>query len=79
MAATKRNAMLIEEARTKIQTTQLVNRLQNHAFGKLEMTDSQVRATQILLKKRIPDLQAVQMEVGGTEGLEAWLDRIAKG
>ena len=79
MAATKRNAMLIEEARQKIKTTQLINRLQNHVLGKVKMEPTQIRAVEILLKKRLPDLQAIQMEVGVTEGLEDWLERIAKG
>lgn len=61
MAATKRNAMLIEEAREKIKTTQLINRLQNHALGTVEMTRSQVHATEILLKKRVPDLSSVTL------------------
>lgn len=59
MAATKRNAMLIAEAREKIRTTQLINRLQDHAFGTVEMTDTQIKATAILLKKSLPDLQAI--------------------
>lgn len=59
MAATKRNAMLIEEAREKIKTTQLINRLQDHGLGEVEMSATQVRAIEILLKKRVPDLQAV--------------------
>ena len=63
MAATKRNAMLIAEARTKIQTTQLINRLQNHALGKLKkpLDQSQVRALEILLKKSVPDLQSITL------------------
>lgn len=60
MAATKRNAMLITEAREKIKTTQLVNRLQDHGLGKIEMSPTQVKAVEILLRKRIPDLAAVQ-------------------
>ncbi len=60
MAATKRNAMLIDEAREKIKTTQLINRLQNHALGTVEMSPTQVRATEILLKKRVPDLSSVE-------------------
>jgi hypothetical protein len=70
--------MLIDEARQKIKTTQLINRLQNHVLGKVKMEATQIRAVEILLKKRLPDLQAIQMEVGVTEGLEDWLDRIAK-
>jgi hypothetical protein len=61
MAKTKRNAMLIEEARSKIQTTQLINRLQNHALGKIDLSPTQVRSVEILLKKKIPDLQAVTL------------------
>lgn len=81
MAATKRNAMLIEDTRKRVQTTQLINRLQNHGLGKLKkpLDSSQIQAINILLKKTLPDLQSVQMEVGVTEGLEAWLDRIGKG
>lgn len=63
MAATKRNAMLIEEAREKIKTTQLINRLQNHALGAVEMSPTQVRAIEILLKKRIPDLTSVEAKM----------------
>lgn len=62
MAATKRNAMLIAEARQKIRTTQLINRLQNHALGSIEMSDSQVKATAILLRKSVPDLQSIQLQ-----------------
>ncbi len=61
MAATKRNAMLIEEAREKIKTTQLINRLQDHALGDVEMSQTQVRAVEILLKKRVPDLTSVAL------------------
>jgi hypothetical protein len=59
MAATKRNGMLIAEARQKIQTTQLINRLQDHAFGTVELTQTQVRAVEILLRKSVPDLATV--------------------
>jgi hypothetical protein len=61
MAATKRNAMLIEEARQKIKTTQLINRLQNHVLGKVKMEPTQVRAVEILLKKAVPDLAAIEL------------------
>jgi hypothetical protein len=62
MARTKRNAMQIEEARKKIQTTQLVNRLTNHAVGKVDMSATQVSAALGLLKKSLPDLQSVEMK-----------------
>lgn len=63
MAATKRNAMLIEEARGKIRTTQLVNRLQDHVDGNVELSPTQVAAAKILLGKCIPDVSAVQSTV----------------
>jgi len=59
MARTRRNAMLIEEAWQEIRTTQLINCLQDHALGEVEMTLSQVSAVSILLKKAVPDLTAV--------------------
>lgn len=60
MAATKRNAMLIEEARKKIQTTQLVKRLTAHAFGEVQMSPTQVTAALGLLRKSLPDLTSMQ-------------------
>ena len=63
MAATKRNAMLHEEARQKIKTTQLINRLQNHALGGVEMTATQVQATRILLAKCLPDISESKVTV----------------
>lgn len=67
MATTKRNAMLIEEARSKIKTTQLINRLQDHAFDKNEMSATQIKAVEILLRKSVPDLQSMALtgEAGG--------------
>lgn len=58
--APKRNAMLIEEAREKIRTTQIVNRLTNHVLGKVDMSSTQVTAALGLLRKAIPDLAAHQ-------------------
>jgi hypothetical protein len=49
------------KTREKIQTSQLLNRLQDHANGKVELSNSQVRAVEILLKKTIPDLAALQL------------------
>jgi len=52
-----------EETRARIQTTQLINRLQNHALG-TEVNDlkpSQLRAIEILLKKSLPDLQSTEI------------------
>lgn len=50
-----------EQTRHKIQASQLINRLTNHALGEVEMSSTQVKAADILLKKRLPDLSAVEM------------------
>lgn len=55
-----------DKVRERIQTSQLVNRLTDHALGKCSMEASQVRAAEILLRKSLPDLQ--QMQVTGAEG-----------
>ena len=47
--------------REKIQASQLVNRLQNHAFGEIELTQTQLKAIEILLRKSVPDLSAIQV------------------
>jgi hypothetical protein len=49
------------KTREKIQTSQLINRLQDHANGAVDMTPTQVRAAEVLLKKSLPDLTAVQV------------------
>lgn len=56
-----------DEVRAKIQASQLINRLHEHAFGGIELTPAQVRSIEILLKKAVPDLSAVQLtgEDGG--------------
>lgn len=73
MATTKRNAMLIDEAREKIRTTQLLNRLQNHALKDAPMSQTQIKATEILLRKRLPDLTATTFDASGSleEALKA--------
>lgn len=45
--------------RERIQAGQLITRLSNHVAGKVDMTSSQVRAAEILLRKSVPDLQSV--------------------
>jgi hypothetical protein len=61
-----------DEVRAKIQASQLLNRLHDHAFGKVELTSAQVRSIEVLLKKAIPDLSAVQMsgEGGGAVSIQ---------
>ncbi len=60
MAARIRDIKHDERTREKIQTSQLINRLMAHAFGTVEMTPTQVRAAEIVLRKSLPDLAMVE-------------------
>jgi hypothetical protein len=58
-----------DEVRAKIQASQLVNVLQNHALGLTEeLSASRLKAIEILLRKSIPDLSQVQAEHTGPDG-----------
>jgi hypothetical protein len=51
-----------DEIRAKIQASQLINVLQNHALnGEDEMPASRMKAIEILLRKSVPDLSAIQI------------------
>ena len=56
-----------DDVRAKIQTSQLINRLENHALGELDLTPTQIKAIEVLIRKTLPDLSAVSMsgEDGG--------------
>lgn len=56
-----------DRTREKIQTSQLINRLMDNANGQIELTTGQIRSIEILLKKTLPDLQAITLE--GNVGL----------
>lgn len=71
MAARKTKIRHDEETRKKIQASQLINRLTEHALADAPMMDStQVRAAEVLLKKTLPDLSAVEWngELSGPGG-----------
>jgi hypothetical protein len=71
-----------DEVRLKIQTSQLINKLQNHALndGEEEITPSRMKAIEILLKKSLPDLSAVEHsgEVETTRSLADVLSTLGK-
>lgn len=60
MAARKRRIFHDDRTREKIRTSQLINRLQDNALGKLELSAVQQRSAEILIRKTLPDLAAVQ-------------------
>lgn len=56
-----------DDVRRKIQASQLVNLLQNHALKGTELAPSRMKAAEILLRKSLSDLQSVVLtgEGGG--------------
>lgn len=70
MAATRKSALRdpdwIDRTRGKIRAALLINRLQDHILNGIEMSQTQVRAAEILLRKCIPDLEAT--EITGKNG-----------
>jgi hypothetical protein len=60
MAARINKVNVTEAWREKIRTSMLINRLQNHVAGRIEMSATQLRAAEVLLRKRLPDLVATE-------------------
>lgn len=65
-----------DDVRTKIQASQLINRLQDHALGNLEkeLTGTQLKAIEILLRKSVPDLSQLQISNAPGESLSISVD-----
>lgn len=51
-----------EETRLKIKVAQLINRLTAHAAGEVELSATQVRSIEILLRKALPDLSNLTVD-----------------
>lgn len=65
--AARKTKNLSQSWKDKIQVSMLVNRLQDHAKGKVDLKPTQVEAIKVLLKKTAPDLSSVS--VGQDENL----------
>lgn len=62
MAGRPMNKLHQEDVRSKIQASQLINVLQKHALnGDGEISQSRMKAIEILLRKSVPDLSAVTL------------------
>ena len=63
-----------EHWRKKIKTGAILNRLNSHTLGEIEMTPSQIQAARILLNKTMPDLRATEhsMDEATTELVVSW-------
>jgi len=60
MPARTRKIRHDQNTRDKIKVSQLANRLTKHALGEVELSQTQVRAIEILLRKVLPDLAAIE-------------------
>lgn len=58
--AARKNLPHAELTRLRIKSSMLVNALMNHVAGKRELSATQVRAAEILLRKIVPDLASVE-------------------
>lgn len=77
MAARTNKIRHDEQTREKIRTSQLINRLTDHAIGKVELTSTQVKSIEILLRKTLPDLQSMQHSGSVTIKHEDALEQLA--
>jgi hypothetical protein len=59
MAKPKRNRAKEDDIRQRIQTNQLVKRLQDDGLGKITLEDGRRRSIEILLRKTLPDVQSI--------------------
>lgn len=55
------NPAAVERIRERIQADKIIKKLEGHILDSEEMTSSQVTAALGLLKKRVPDLSAVEV------------------
>jgi hypothetical protein len=57
----QRGAWTPQKVRERIQVSMLIKRLTNHIRGKQPISPTQLKAIEILLKKSLPDLAAVEL------------------
>ena len=73
--AAREDTIHTHRVRARIQTTQLIKRLEDNALaGKEFMTTGQIQSANIVLKKAVPDLRALDKEPDDTGQLQplAW-------
>lgn len=57
----QRGAWTPQKVRDRIRVSMLVKRLTDHVLGKQEMSPTQLKAAEVLLKKSLPDLAAIEL------------------
>jgi len=60
MAARKRKVQLTDSWKDGIRVSMLMGRLYGHALGDNDMSQSQIKAAQIVLAKLVPDLNRAE-------------------
>jgi hypothetical protein len=73
--AVRDNGIHSERVKQRIQTTQLVKRLQDDALGKIELTDGQRKSAIFLLSKTLAD-PAREMHIEHSGSIQ-WQNEIA--
>jgi hypothetical protein len=63
------NARSQDKIRSSIKAQEIVDCLNSHILGQLKMTNTQVRAAEILLRKIQPDLVATHLTTDDGQGL----------
>ena len=64
----QRGAWTPTKVRERIRVSMLVKRLTDHIVGKQDMSVTQLKAAEILLKKSLPDLTSVDATLQGPGG-----------
>ena len=65
------NKLHQDDVRKKIQVSQLLNVLQNHALGKTEdLSPTRMKAIEILLRKSMPDMASVTISGDADQPLQ---------
>jgi hypothetical protein len=54
-----------QATRNKIRTSMLINRLEDHIVGKVDLSATQVTAALGLIRKTLPDLKAIEVDIEG--------------
>lgn len=64
--------------RNKQKIGQMMTRLQQHGFGELEMTNSQIQAAKLYLSKTLPDLNKTVIQGDPDKPLVQRIERVIK-
>jgi hypothetical protein len=78
MAARKNKVTLSETWKDRISATMILNRLVSHVEGNLELSPTQIKAADIILKKVVPDLARTEHVGDGGGPMELRVSLIEK-